>query len=78
MPGGAQHAAFAASAQIFANVLKAAFAGRADATDFLLPATDLSAMFPDAAARFVEIRGGVIRTSAPARIVRAARGERAC
>jgi hydroxysqualene dehydroxylase len=62
-----------ASAQIFANVLKAAFAGRANASDFLLPATDLSSMFPDAAARFVAIRGGVIRTSAPARIVRVAR-----
>ena len=55
----------AASAQIFANVLKAVFAGRAEASDFLLPATDLSAMFPEAAARFVESRGGVIRTSAP-------------
>jgi len=60
-----------ASAQIFANVLKAAFAGNANASDFLLPATDLTAMFPEAAARFVERRGGVMRTAAPARIVRA-------
>ena len=63
-----------ASAQVFANVLRATFAGRADASDFLLPATDLSAMFPDAAADFVEGRGGVVRTSAPARVVRAAHG----
>jgi len=62
-----------ASAQIFANVLKAAFAGRPDASDFLLPATDLSAMFPEAAARFVETRGGSVRTSAPARVIHAAR-----
>jgi squalene-associated FAD-dependent desaturase len=62
-----------ASAQIFANVLKAAFAGRANASDFLLPATDLSAVFPEAAARFVTGRGGAIRMSAPARVVRAAR-----
>jgi hydroxysqualene dehydroxylase len=64
----------AASAQLFANVLKAAFAGRADASDFLLPATDLTALLPEAAARFVADRGGTIRTSAPARIVRSTRG----
>jgi predicted NAD/FAD-binding protein len=64
-----------ASAQIFANVLKAAFAERPDASDFLLPATDLSAMFPEAAARFVEARGGTIRNSAPARVIRAARDQ---
>jgi hydroxysqualene dehydroxylase len=63
-----------ASAQIFANVLKAAFAGRADASDFLVPATDLCALFPEAAARFVADRGGTIRTSAPARILHSARG----
>jgi len=62
-----------ASAQIFANVLKAAFAGRSDASDFLLPATDLSAVFPEAAARFVTARGGAIRTSAPARVLRSTR-----
>ena len=62
-----------ASAQIFANVLKAAFAGRADASDFLLPATDLSAVFPEAAARYVTDRGGAIRTSVPARVVRSTR-----
>jgi hydroxysqualene dehydroxylase len=62
-----------ASAQIFANVLKASFAGRPNASDFLLPATDLTAMFPAAAARYIESRGGAIRTLAPARVVRAAK-----
>ena len=58
-----------ASAQIFANVLEAAFAGHASGSDFLLPATDLTAMFPEAAARYVENHGGTVRTAMPARIV---------
>jgi squalene-associated FAD-dependent desaturase len=61
-----------ASAQIFANVLKAAFAGSTQSGDFLLPATDLTSLFPEAAARYVEEQGGAIRTATPARIVRAA------
>jgi squalene-associated FAD-dependent desaturase len=64
-----------ASAQVFANVLEAALAGPAAASDFLLPATDLSAMFPEIAGRFVEDHGGVVRTSAAARILRAATGD---
>ena len=52
-----------ASAQTFANVLKAAFAGSVAASDFMLSATDLAALFPDAAARFVESHGGVVRTA---------------
>ena len=55
-----------ASAQVFANVLRAAFAGAGDASDFLLPATDLSALFPDAAARFVE-RAAAACAPAPTR-----------
>jgi predicted NAD/FAD-dependent oxidoreductase len=66
-----------ASAQIFANVLKAAFAGNVAASDFLLPATDLASLFPDAAARFVESHGGVVRTATPARIARADRNDAA-
>lgn len=62
-----------ASAQVFANVLQAAFAGRGDASDFVLPATDLSALFPDAAARYVAERGGRLRTGARAQIVAATR-----
>ena len=38
----------AASAQVFANVLRAAFSGRGEASDFVLPVTDLSALFPGA------------------------------
>ena len=51
-----------ASAQVFANVLREAFADRAAASDFLIPATDLSALFPDAAARYVGANGGEVRT----------------
>lgn len=73
-----------ACAQVFANVLRAALAGRRGASDFLLPATDLSALFPDAALRFVERHGGRVRLRTAARVVRAdadavvidARGER--
>ena len=64
-----------ASAQVFANVLRAAFAGAGDASDFLLPATDLSALFPDPAARFVEAHSGIVRTAAHAQVVRASRNE---
>jgi hydroxysqualene dehydroxylase len=62
-----------ASAQVFANVLKAAFGGPVEACDFLLPATDLTAVFPEAAARYAAGHGGTVRTSSPARIVRADR-----
>lgn len=64
-----------ASAQIFANVLEAALAGAATASDFLLPATDLSSAFPEAAARFVADRGGAVHTATLTRILRAAAGD---
>jgi squalene-associated FAD-dependent desaturase len=60
-----------ASARIFVNVLKTAFAGAMEDSDFLLPTTDLTAVFPEAAARFVESHGGVVRTGVAARIVHA-------
>ena len=47
-----------ASAQVFANVLRASFASRTDASDFLFASTDLSALFPDPALRYVDARGG--------------------
>src|SRR5262249_52276948 len=47
-----------ASAHVFAQVLREAFRSHAKASDFLLPATDLSALFPDAAAAYIERHGG--------------------
>jgi squalene-associated FAD-dependent desaturase len=58
-----------ASAQVFANVLRETFAARAAASDFLLPATDLSALFPDAAGRYIEANGGEARTGTTVRRV---------
>jgi len=59
----------AASAQIFANVLRAAFTGAARNSELLFPATDLSACFPDAAARFVEANSGTLRLGVSVRAV---------
>ncbi len=52
-----------ASAQIFLNVLKAAFARKAGDSDTLMPRVDLSTLYPDAAAAYVVDRGGSIRRS---------------
>jgi len=52
-----------ASAQIFLNVLEAAFARSAEDSDTLTPRVDLSSLFPDAAAAYVVDRGGAIRRS---------------
>lgn len=51
-----------ASAQVFANVLRSALAGSRQDSDLLVPAVDLSACFPDAAARFIAARGGSVRS----------------
>jgi squalene-associated FAD-dependent desaturase len=61
-----------ASAQVFANVLAAAFTGPTGSSDFLLPSTDLSAVFPDAASRFVELHGGRVLLRTHARVEQAA------
>ena len=58
-----------ASAQVFANVLRASFAGGSDASDFLLASTDLSSLFPEAALRFVEAHGGHAQLNARACLV---------
>jgi len=50
-----------ASAQIFLNVLRLAFAAHARDSDVLVPRVDLTALFPAAAARFVAARGGEAR-----------------
>jgi squalene-associated FAD-dependent desaturase len=57
-----------ACAQVFVNVLRAALDGPSGASDFLLPATDLSALFPEAALRFVERQGGEVRVRSVARV----------
>ncbi len=57
-----------ASAQVFASVLARAFAGTRGASDFLVPALDLSELLPDAAARAIEAHGGSIHLSSSIRI----------
>jgi squalene-associated FAD-dependent desaturase len=58
-----------ASAQLFLNVLRASLNGSRSDSDLLLPATDLSALFPEPAARFVAARGGRIATGCAVRAV---------
>lgn len=53
-----------ASAQHFLNVLHATFSGPKQLSDFLLPKVDLSTLFPQPAARFIESNGGTVRRSA--------------
>lgn len=54
-----------ASAQVFVNVLRDALAGSREDSDLLLPRTDLSALFPERAAKYVEQRGGAVRIASP-------------
>jgi squalene-associated FAD-dependent desaturase len=53
-----------ASAQVFLNVLRDSLGARRAASDMLLPRTDLSALFPTAAAAFIGARAGTVRTGA--------------
>ena len=54
-----------ASARVFINVLRDSLgASRRRASDMLIPKADLSALLPDAAARYVEQHGGAVRTGA--------------
>jgi squalene-associated FAD-dependent desaturase len=48
----------AASAQVFLNVLRDSLGAERSASDLLLPRTDLSALLPEPAARYVVTRGG--------------------
>jgi squalene-associated FAD-dependent desaturase len=56
-----------ASAQVFATVLRDSLAGRAGASDLLLPSVDLSRLFPEPACDFVTARNGAIRLNSPVR-----------
>lgn len=58
-----------ASAQVFLNVLRDSLNGKRQASDILLPRADLSRLFPDPAAEFIEKHGGVVRRSTPVRAV---------
>jgi squalene-associated FAD-dependent desaturase len=49
-----------ASAQVFLNVLRDSLGARRAASDMLIPRLDLSALFPQQAAAFVEKRGGSV------------------
>lgn len=50
-----------ASFRVFARVLKDALTGRAMNSDFLIPARDLTALFPEPAAAWLERNGGAVR-----------------
>ena len=62
-----------ASAQVFANVLRAAFGNDGAASDFIVPATDLAALFPEAAADYVRTHGGGVVCRTTAKVVAADR-----
>ena len=64
-----------ASAQVFLNVLRDSLgARRRSASDMLIPRTDLSALFPQAAAAYVEANGGSVRTGAKVQALRSIEG----
>jgi squalene-associated FAD-dependent desaturase len=52
----------AASAQVFATVLRDSLAGKSGASDLLLPRVDLSRLFPEPAAAYLAAHGGEVRT----------------
>ncbi|MBI5921775.1 MAG: FAD-dependent oxidoreductase [Betaproteobacteria bacterium] len=56
-----------ASAQVFCNVLRDSLAAQREASDMLLPRTDLTSLFPDLAAAYVAARGGEILRNTPIR-----------
>ncbi len=51
-----------ASFRVFARVLQDALTGKAANSDFLIPAQDLSALFPEPAAAWLERNGGKVKT----------------
>ncbi len=52
-----------ASAQVFLNVLRDSLNGSRGDSELLLARVDLSALFPEAAAKYVEVRGGKVLTA---------------
>jgi len=72
-----------ASAQVFANVLRDVFGGDRSHSDLLLARCDLSALFPEPAARYVSEHGGEVLaghtvtgvSGGPRRFTVSARGE---
>ena len=58
-----------ASAQHFVNVLRETFGAGARESDMLVPSADLSALFPEAAARFVGARAGTVQTGVTVRSI---------
>jgi hydroxysqualene dehydroxylase len=54
-----------ASANVFLAVLRDTLSGQAQASDLLLPRVDLSRLFPEPAAAFVQAHGGEIRLQTP-------------
>lgn len=53
-----------ASAQVFLNVLRDSLGAKRSASDMLLPRCDLSELMPQAAARYLEQRGGKVHIGA--------------
>ncbi len=64
-----------ASAQVFLNVLRDSLAADRAASDLLLPATDLSALFPEPAAKYIAARGGRVRRGSRVETVRRQNGQ---
>ena len=56
-----------ASAQTFLHVLRDGLDGTREASDFLIPRTDLGKLFPEPAAAFVHANGGSLRLGDPVR-----------
>jgi squalene-associated FAD-dependent desaturase len=63
-----------ASAQVFLNVLRDSLGAKRSASDMLLPRVDLSALFPEAAAAYIEANGGSVRTGAKVQAMRSIEG----
>jgi squalene-associated FAD-dependent desaturase len=59
--------AASASARVFLHVLRDALDGARDASDILIPRTDLGRLFPEPAAAFVRANGGSLQLGTPVR-----------